>query len=613
MLTYMGGCNEYSSGGHATQVAGLIAGRREESDIFGLAPASWLVVAGSCSGSTAELQAVSSSAISQGAHIVNLSQEIDVGGWTDAHSRFYDSLANTSPFPTVIASAGNGGANYVRSPATGFNVIAVGNYNSGGQAWRGTNRTVNPTSSYNVRSTYNDRIKPDLSAPGTSLSTANPPDGATTVSGTSFAAAVVSGAAAQIMEQNPVLKYWPEATRAVLTASALDDLTAGNADGRGALYVRGAAAAARNNQFHVGSYTCGATPAERWVPLTAGVRTRIALTWSSDPNYAFPNEPSADLDIVVQNPGGFALSSWTWDNTTEKVDFVPTYSGLHRVVATVYRCSTARPTYWSMAWYQDFEAETSVLLPHYVYPTAGSGLSPAWQSVVTAANHYPHLKVLIVANAHSGQNDNSDSINYNTAIGIVQQSPRISALGYVATNDGNKDLTTVFNQIDRWLGNTDFSIGSQMFHYTNKVRGIFLDEADFGGYLGGDQAAFNTHYQTIRNYIVNTYPGKIVVANPGVSFAASFVQTGIDTFVGFEKGYWPSATDIQTISDRVGNVPSRLSVMVHSLAAPPSLSQINGVRGKVKYLITSPDPYVPDGAWNSPIPDDYFDLLFKRL
>ena len=271
------------------------------------------------------------------------------------------------------------------------------------------------------------------------------------------------------------------------------------------------------------------------------------------------------------------------------------------------------------------EAETGTIIPNYVFPMASpTQLSPGWQSVVTAASDYPRLPVWMIANASNGANDNFDTKHYDRAIGLAQVG-RINMLGYVATGHGNKDLDVVCGQIDRWLGDEPFPIqhhsggrlvAEEEYVYTNKVQGIFLDEADHAGYTEGDgsQASFNAYYRAIRDHIRTRYPGKLVVANPGRVFDASFVRTGIDVFVGHENSTWPTGTQLQTLHDLVGGVAGRLSVMVHSQASPPSLSAINAARGKVKFMVSAPEGQGSGGAaWNSPIDVSYLDLLFQRL
>jgi hypothetical protein len=271
------------------------------------------------------------------------------------------------------------------------------------------------------------------------------------------------------------------------------------------------------------------------------------------------------------------------------------------------------------------EAETGLIIPNYVFPMASpTQLSPGWQSVVTAASHYPGLPVWMIANASNGANDNFDTKHYDRAIGLAQVG-RIDMLGYVATGHGNKDLGAVCDQIDRWLGDEPFPIqqhadgrlvAEEKYVYTNKVQGIFLDEADHAGYTAADgsQASFNAYYRAIRDHIRTRYPAKLVVANPGRIFDPSFVRTGIDVFVGHENSAWPTERQLQTLYDLVGGVPGRLSVMAHSQPSPPSLSAINAARGKVKFMVAAPHGQGADGAaWNSPISDSYLDVLFQRL
>lgn len=124
-------------------------------------------------------------------------------------SSFIDYMARFNHV-TFVNSAGNSGNlsnHYVTSPATGFNVITVGNTNYAFE--------VLNSSSYGSDSSYK-QLKPTLSAPGTGIVIGGQYIG----SGTSYSAPIVTGVIARLMQQRPELRSSPETVGAILIVSA---------------------------------------------------------------------------------------------------------------------------------------------------------------------------------------------------------------------------------------------------------------------------------------------------------------------------------------------------------------------------------------------------------
>jgi hypothetical protein len=154
-------------------------------------------------------------------NVVNMSFGLDEVYGTSSErssvSRFYDQYVYDN-FITMVAASGNNGDNsIVGSPAIGNNIIAVGAINSLGTE-------LAPYSSYSED--YNI-AKPNLVAPGdvdlenNYYSFENYAPGQ--ISGTSFAAPIVTGAIALAMQKKPLLKLYPEKIHSLITATSKMD------------------------------------------------------------------------------------------------------------------------------------------------------------------------------------------------------------------------------------------------------------------------------------------------------------------------------------------------------------------------------------------------------
>jgi serine protease AprX len=240
--------------GHGTFLAGIISG---EGPNLGVAPGATLldVKVAADDGSTSLSKVLQGLEIAsqKKADVVNLSlsTENPLPPAFDPLSLALDRLWSRGV--TVITAAGNDGPadDSVGSPGNDPLLITVGALDEGGDAERSAD-TVAPFSS---RGTAFYEGKPDLVAPGVSIiSTAAPDSSAYTKNpashvgesymrgtGTSMAAAVVSGAAAAVLSANSNLK--PNGVKALLTKTAYP-LADNDGAGAGALDLGAAVAAA---------------------------------------------------------------------------------------------------------------------------------------------------------------------------------------------------------------------------------------------------------------------------------------------------------------------------------------------------------------------------------
>lgn len=356
------------SSSHATAVAGVI--RSTHGTVRGIAPGATLWVGGSCGGDASQLQNRSSAAATWGARVFNLSFGGDTNRALGVLDRFYDNMV-INQFRTVVVAAGNMGGTGcfqgtdgdVATPGLAYNVITVGMFDDKNTVST-SGDTMNPCSSWrDPVSNSGDREKPEVAAPGTGINTTSNAYPWTTaiVDGTSFAAPIVAGGAALLMQRNSSLTSWPEAVKAILMASALQNIE-GSArlserDGAGGVILWRADDIARRFQGNWGaqSYTCS-TASQLTVAsftLAGGRRFRSVIAWDNNPNYSsYATRPSADLDLKLLNPAGAVVaSSLSFDNTYEVIDFTPSTSGVYRLRVDRHRCNYT-PQWLGWAWYQ---------------------------------------------------------------------------------------------------------------------------------------------------------------------------------------------------------------------------------------------------------------------
>lgn len=209
--------------GHGTAVAGLIAGRADAAEP-GIAPEAAILPVRVLDDEnryhdSAMVGAAVEWAVDNGADIVNLS----LGGHYDS-APFAEAIAYAERHDVlVVACTGNqrqdGPDEAVWFPARLPDVLAVTGVDRSGERW-GTAVTGGET---------------DLAAPGADLLAPEAGGGHRTVTGTSFAAALVSGAAALVRSAHP--DWTAEQVRRALTATARP-----GGDGLGAGVVDAAAA-----------------------------------------------------------------------------------------------------------------------------------------------------------------------------------------------------------------------------------------------------------------------------------------------------------------------------------------------------------------------------------
>jgi subtilisin family serine protease len=358
---------------HTTNVTSVIAGHRV--NVFGqivgedgVSKRADVLVGGSCTGVTAQLQAAATRAADWGARTINLSWGSDTNLVTGGGDRFFDEMVHNR-WRTIVKSAGNrncgntGGPGGmpdadVTNPGLAYNVITVGGLDDRGTAqW--SDDTMYACSSFGDPTSQNgDREKPELVAPAANIEMVDPgPANLAVDSGTSFAAPHVTGVTALLMQQNSRLTIWPEITRAILMASATHNIEGStrlsDQDGAGGMAADRASGIVGNPPAWNGvAFNCSTPHTLDLTTRAMGRRThhRVAISWTTDPAFAdYTTRPSADIDLqVVDSLGHVVATSASFDNTTEIVEFDSWTAGTYTVRAINFRCD--RSTFLGWAW-----------------------------------------------------------------------------------------------------------------------------------------------------------------------------------------------------------------------------------------------------------------------
>ena len=340
---------------HPTWVAGAIAGRSPS--FPGVAPGALIVSASTGGGGasvTRDRQIIAAADWAANptggdSDVVNLSIGQDTATGSEEARRYFDAMAHEDG-RLPVAAAGNYvtfGHWNILSPGTSWNTLTVGGIDDRNTAGRsddmvwyypgsnGSNYLDPAGTAWNAHGDFN---KPNVSAPAASVQTAN----GLGASGTSVAAPIVAGIAAQVIARAPSLALRPEGTRAIIMAGAINRSPmpdgSRNADHEG---TGTASAMWANRILNVGdgtwgghrlaSMTAGQVLAEE-IAVVAGQKVKVAVSWNSHSSGSTSTDRlMADLDLRVIGPDGSVAGSYSYDNNYEWVEFTAASTGTARI------------------------------------------------------------------------------------------------------------------------------------------------------------------------------------------------------------------------------------------------------------------------------------------
>ncbi len=270
-------------------------------------------------------------------------------------------------FDFLAVAAGNFGngcssnfSSYVTSPAKGFNVLSVGNYEDNGTlGW--SDDVMDTCSSFGNPATDTAgqlHDKPEVAAVGasiTSTTTANPWID-NIGSGTSYSSPMVTSLAADIMEAKPGLKLYPEVIRSIIMASALHNIEGNeqlsDKDGVGAIDGTAALALAERDNFSNNLVNDSTTfPLDFYQFAHKGERVRFVINWLSNPTADYTSDPlQVDLDLsAYQADNTFIESSTSVYNNFEIVDFIAPATETYKFRVTRFSYVAGKTSYYGTA------------------------------------------------------------------------------------------------------------------------------------------------------------------------------------------------------------------------------------------------------------------------
>jgi serine protease AprX len=376
----------YDDDGHGTHVAATIAGEGSVASHRGVAPGAALVGVkvldengdGYTSDVVAGIEWVVENKDLYGIEAINLSLGGDgCGDGTGPDSVAVNEAVAAGLVVTVAAGNEGPGTCTIGAPgdaADGITVGAMADFASGGfsQAWFSSR---GPTA--------DGRIKPDVSAPGVGIwsAQAGSASGYVKMNGTSMATPFTAGVALLMLEASPSLV--PAAVKQILRDTAVDwgpagpdpDYGAGRLDAYAALAEAGAALTAPPpapaHVHRTGTLAGTGHRAEFVIPVTdtsfpiaaTMVESGVTAGWSTSP----------DFDLVLLNPSGQVVESTETMDRQEDIGHMPAATGDYKLRVVSYK--GGGPFFvdisgGSAASTQPSEDEDDVVGPTYTAPPA---------------------------------------------------------------------------------------------------------------------------------------------------------------------------------------------------------------------------------------------------
>lgn len=291
--------------------------------------------------------------LDQGVQVINMS-----AGYVRPDSPYLaiDRLVDTIAIDYSVHFAAAAGNNYyeplsvVAHPACAYNVIAVGAANEGLTAPSHDSWYLDFATGSN---------KPDILAPGALVETAATPTGC---NDNSFAAPIVTGVIAQLIEYAPNVAYWQNGMKAILTAAINDDVlryqtSSAMSDSAGAGLINAYAAycTLRDGNYKVRSFPAmeeaGSTKSYSFTVTSTEDSIRVSLAWLKHKEEDEVIDPLADLALMVYDPNGNLVANVTDPGGNLLItEFNPSVIGEY-TIKVVLTTTAERKCNFAVAWF----------------------------------------------------------------------------------------------------------------------------------------------------------------------------------------------------------------------------------------------------------------------
>ncbi len=373
---------------HATLVASAAAS--DQGTYRGMAPGATVMSAGMQGFDYQDGIDALTWALDHGAEVVNVS-----GGWCTGSTQMTDidrafdhyARARNRLFVAATHNSPVCGNYIVASPAKGWNVLSVGAYDDHNNSNWSDDEMADFSTWHNPDSPNDDHEKPEVVAPGVEIVGIGLNGQLVTDpnlnSGTSFAAPQVTGLAALLIDRYWSLNVWPEASRAIIMASAVHNIEGPSGilsgqdlkDGAGGIDAALADITAQtrwtsatspctgpcwwgfsinNSSFPVGTYLY------RYFNASRGERVRVAISWWSHADCPAENNCNfdrldTDLHLGVKDPDNqWVDNAWSasWDNNYELIEFIAPKTGQYEIAIYKERADESS-NYLGIAWVRD--------------------------------------------------------------------------------------------------------------------------------------------------------------------------------------------------------------------------------------------------------------------
>ncbi len=366
---------------HMTLVASIAASFHPT--YTGIAPGAWILSANIAKNTEPLLfmRQISATdwARDEGAEVINMSTGVGESSNIELGDEAFDAWVRLYRLPVLKAAGNMEGANpgHITSPGKGWNVLTVGAFDhyessdwTDDRMWA-ESCYLNPIVSDDPDG--GDREKPEVVAPGYEIEGPCWENELCSQSGTSFAAPHVSGLTALLIHRDSALNGRPEALKAIIMASAINNIEGPNVmrvdddiddrDGAGAIDALTADNVAQNHRDFWADCTAVDAPCHddfgwmaaditsdtlpsgeelhRYLDVPAAKRVRVAISWYSNvdfrADYPWPDfdRLDTDLDLIIRfvEDDSRVAYSFSWYNNYEIVDFLTETAGVYEIIA----------------------------------------------------------------------------------------------------------------------------------------------------------------------------------------------------------------------------------------------------------------------------------------